>query len=246
MTLAGFLASHPSPRRHAALPHALGGHSGSRAGPRSPCAGIGSRAAARAGQHLSCRWRRSGHRGRIGEQAWVRALPQRSERAAEPLIHHAAPRERFAFIHRLRAQFGIRLLRRILVTDHSNYQHAIAGITWSRRRILTKPPPTCTAPCPPLSPPGPGHSRIRSTGIGRYNPLAQLSTLWAVYGITDCYPVHGVSCSMCTDLSGSGEPRCPGLRSNVGRGRDFPARPSAGAYLNARLLLSAGKGLVVW
>ena len=41
--------------------------------------------------------------------------------AAEPLIHHAPARERFAFVDRLRARFGVRRLCRILVTDHSNY-----------------------------------------------------------------------------------------------------------------------------
>jgi hypothetical protein len=41
--------------------------------------------------------------------------------AAQPLIHHAPARERFAFVHRLRARFGVRRLCRILVTDHSNY-----------------------------------------------------------------------------------------------------------------------------
>jgi putative transposase len=41
--------------------------------------------------------------------------------AAEPLIHHASARERFAFVDRLRARFGVRRLCRILVTDHSNY-----------------------------------------------------------------------------------------------------------------------------
>lgn len=41
--------------------------------------------------------------------------------AAEPLIHHAPARERFAFVHRLRSRFGIRQLCRVLVTDHSNY-----------------------------------------------------------------------------------------------------------------------------
>jgi len=48
--------------------------------------------------------------------------------AAEPLIHYAPARERFAFVHRLRDRFGIRRLCRILVTDHSNY-HA-----WVRAR----------------------------------------------------------------------------------------------------------------
>jgi transposase InsO family protein len=41
--------------------------------------------------------------------------------AAEPLIHHAPARERFAFVDRLRGRFGIRRLCRILATDHSNY-----------------------------------------------------------------------------------------------------------------------------
>jgi hypothetical protein len=45
--------------------------------------------------------------------------------AAEKLIHHAPARERFAFVHRLRGQHGIRRLCRILVTDHNNY-HARA------------------------------------------------------------------------------------------------------------------------
>jgi hypothetical protein len=40
--------------------------------------------------------------------------------AGEPLIHHAAARERFVFVHRLRARFGVRRLCRILVTGHSN------------------------------------------------------------------------------------------------------------------------------
>ena len=40
---------------------------------------------------------------------------------AEALIHHAPAGERFAFVYRLRARFGIRRLCRILVTDHSNY-----------------------------------------------------------------------------------------------------------------------------
>jgi putative transposase len=48
--------------------------------------------------------------------------------AAEPLIHHAPARERFAFVHRLRDRFGIRRLCRILATDHSNY-HA-----WGRAK----------------------------------------------------------------------------------------------------------------
>jgi len=49
--------------------------------------------------------------------------------AAEPLIHQAPARERFAFVHRLRGRFGVRWLCRILVTDHSNY-HA-----WVRAEV---------------------------------------------------------------------------------------------------------------
>jgi len=41
--------------------------------------------------------------------------------AAQPLIHDAAARERFAFIHARRERFSIRLLCRVLVTDRSNY-----------------------------------------------------------------------------------------------------------------------------
>ena len=41
--------------------------------------------------------------------------------AAEPLIHNAAAREWFAFIHARRKRFSIRLLCRALVTDRSNY-----------------------------------------------------------------------------------------------------------------------------
>jgi len=41
--------------------------------------------------------------------------------AAEPLIHHAPARERFAFIHARRERLGIRLLCRVLITDLYNY-----------------------------------------------------------------------------------------------------------------------------
>lgn len=41
--------------------------------------------------------------------------------AAEPLIHHAAARERFAFIHAHRGRFGVKRLCRALVTDSGNY-----------------------------------------------------------------------------------------------------------------------------
>ena len=41
--------------------------------------------------------------------------------AAEPLIHQAAARERFAFIYVRRDRFSVRLLCRVLVTDRCNY-----------------------------------------------------------------------------------------------------------------------------
>jgi transposase InsO family protein len=56
--------------------------------------------------------------------------------AAEPLIHHAPARDRFAFIRRLRARFGIRQLCRILVTDHSNYHAWVRAKTRRHERKL--------------------------------------------------------------------------------------------------------------
>jgi transposase InsO family protein len=41
--------------------------------------------------------------------------------AAEPLIHYAAARDRFAFIHARRARFGVKRLCRALVADSGNY-----------------------------------------------------------------------------------------------------------------------------
>jgi putative transposase len=41
--------------------------------------------------------------------------------AAEPLIHHAPARERFAFIDRLRGWFSVKRLCRILVTDRGSF-----------------------------------------------------------------------------------------------------------------------------
>lgn len=41
--------------------------------------------------------------------------------AAETLIHHAAARERFAFIHALRDRFTVRRICRIIATDHDGY-----------------------------------------------------------------------------------------------------------------------------
>lgn len=52
--------------------------------------------------------------------------------AAQPLIHEAPARERFASTHARRARFGIRRLCRILVTDHSNYH---AWVRAQARRV---------------------------------------------------------------------------------------------------------------
>jgi putative transposase len=41
--------------------------------------------------------------------------------AAQPVIHHAAARDRFAFIHARRARFGVKRPCRVLVTDSGNY-----------------------------------------------------------------------------------------------------------------------------
>jgi transposase InsO family protein len=41
--------------------------------------------------------------------------------AAEPLIHHAPGRERFAFIHARRGRFSVKRMCRILVTDSGSY-----------------------------------------------------------------------------------------------------------------------------
>lgn len=49
--------------------------------------------------------------------------------AAEPLIHGAPARERFAFIHRLRGRFTVKRLCRILVTDRSSYY------LWTRAQV---------------------------------------------------------------------------------------------------------------
>jgi putative transposase len=47
--------------------------------------------------------------------------------AAEPLIHHAPARERFAFIHARRDRFSVKLLCRVLVTDGANYRTWVRG-----------------------------------------------------------------------------------------------------------------------
>jgi GNAT superfamily N-acetyltransferase len=48
--------------------------------------------------------------------------------AAQPLIHQAAARERFAFIHAHRNRFSVKLLCRVLITDDGNYR------AWVRAR----------------------------------------------------------------------------------------------------------------
>jgi hypothetical protein len=55
--------------------------------------------------------------------------------AAQPLIHQAPARERFAFIHRLRNRFSVKRLCRILVTDRSNYY------LWTRAEARRRPAP---------------------------------------------------------------------------------------------------------
>lgn len=54
--------------------------------------------------------------------------------AAEPLIHQAAARDRFAFIHARRARFGVKRLRRALVTDSSNYFNWVRALSKRRAR----------------------------------------------------------------------------------------------------------------
>ena len=55
------------------------------------------------------------------ELDWLRLENEVLNEAAQPLIHQAPAHERFAFIHRLRHRFTVKLLCRILVTDRSNY-----------------------------------------------------------------------------------------------------------------------------
>lgn len=52
--------------------------------------------------------------------------------AAEPLVHTAPARERFAFIHARRERFSIRLMCRVLVTDRCNY-HGWVRVEAKRR-----------------------------------------------------------------------------------------------------------------
>jgi transposase InsO family protein len=58
--------------------------------------------------------------------------------AAEPLIHRAPARERFAFVHRRRGRFAIRRLRRILVTDPSNYHAWVKAKTCRDERGINE------------------------------------------------------------------------------------------------------------
>jgi hypothetical protein len=52
--------------------------------------------------------------------------------AAEPLIHLAAARERFAFIHARRERFSVKLMCRVLIADRSNYHGWVRAL--DRRR----------------------------------------------------------------------------------------------------------------
>jgi hypothetical protein len=52
---------------------------------------------------------------------WLREENEVLRAAAEPLIHRAPARERFAFIHRHRGTFSVKRMCRILVTDRSNF-----------------------------------------------------------------------------------------------------------------------------
>ena len=58
--------------------------------------------------------------------------------AAEPLIHRAPARERFASIHRLRDRFSIKQIRRIPVTDRSNFYARVRAQTLRDQRRLDK------------------------------------------------------------------------------------------------------------
>lgn len=69
------------------------------------------------------------------ELAELRVENEILREAAEPLIHHARGRERFAFIDERRGRFGIRLLCRVLVTDPGNYY---AWVRAQARRVERK------------------------------------------------------------------------------------------------------------
>ena len=57
--------------------------------------------------------------------------------AAEPLIHCAPARERFAFIHARRGRFGATLLCRVLVADGANYRAWVRGEAKRRDRTCS-------------------------------------------------------------------------------------------------------------
>lgn len=54
--------------------------------------------------------------------------------AAEPLVHIAPARERFAFIHARRERFSIRLMCRVLVIDRCNYHWWVRAEAKRRER----------------------------------------------------------------------------------------------------------------
>lgn len=71
-------------------------------------------------------------------QREMRNLRQENEilrEAAEPLIHHAPARERFAFIHARRDRLGVGLLCRVLVTDGANYRAWVRAEHRRRDRV---------------------------------------------------------------------------------------------------------------
>lgn len=57
--------------------------------------------------------------------------------AAEPLIHLAAARERFAFIHARRERFSVKLMCQVLITDRSNYHGWVRALDKRRDREHT-------------------------------------------------------------------------------------------------------------
>lgn len=60
----------------------------------------------------------------VGSRREVRNLRRENEvllEATELLIHETAARERFAFVHARHDRFGVKVLCRVLVTEHTNY-----------------------------------------------------------------------------------------------------------------------------
>ena len=66
--------------------------------------------------------RRGDHRDQTATIGNLHLEPREQRREIQRLREENDAGERFAFVHRLRARFGIRRLCRILVTDHSNYR----------------------------------------------------------------------------------------------------------------------------